>query len=51
MMRTVDAFDDSPEPIASAKRAYLASLKLGITKGVDRSRAVLAMAQAIETVV
>jgi glutamate-5-semialdehyde dehydrogenase len=48
MMRTVDAFDDSPEPIASAKRAYLASLKLGTTKGVDRSRAVLAMAQAIE---
>ncbi len=46
-MRTVDAFDVNPEPIASAKRAHQAALKLGTTKGVDRSRAVLAMAQAI----
>ncbi|MBW4503274.1 MAG: glutamate-5-semialdehyde dehydrogenase [Scytonema hyalinum WJT4-NPBG1] len=46
-MRTVDAFDVNPEPIASAKRAHQAALKLGTTKGADRSRAVLAMAQAI----
>ncbi|QSJ15809.1 glutamate-5-semialdehyde dehydrogenase [Nostoc sp. UHCC 0702] len=45
---TVEALDDYPEPITSAKRAYQASLKLGFTKGADRSRAVLAMAQAIE---
>ncbi|MEA5514094.1 glutamate-5-semialdehyde dehydrogenase [Nodularia sp. UHCC 0506] len=44
---TVELLDDSPEPITSAKRAYQASLKLGFTKGVDRSRAVLAMAQAL----
>jgi glutamate-5-semialdehyde dehydrogenase len=46
-MRTVDAFDVNPEPIASARRAHQAALKLGTTKGADRSRAVLAMAQAI----
>ncbi|MBH8555848.1 glutamate-5-semialdehyde dehydrogenase [Nostocaceae cyanobacterium CENA357] len=45
---TIEVLDDCPEPITSAKRAYQASLKLGFTKGVDRSRAVLAMAQAIE---
>ena len=45
---TVELLDDSPEPINSAKRAYQASLNLGFTKGVDRSRAVLAMAQALE---
>ncbi|BAY33839.1 gamma-glutamyl phosphate reductase [Nostoc carneum NIES-2107] len=45
---TVEVLDDIPEPINSAKRAYQASLKLGIAKGVDRSRAVLAMARAIE---
>ncbi|AFZ24872.1 gamma-glutamyl phosphate reductase [Cylindrospermum stagnale PCC 7417] len=45
---TVEVLDDYPEPINSAKRAYQASLKLGITKGADRSRAVLAMAQALE---
>ncbi|MBD2663145.1 glutamate-5-semialdehyde dehydrogenase [Richelia sinica FACHB-800] len=44
---SVEAVDDCPEPIKSAKRAEQASLKLGITKGVDRSRAVLAMAQAL----
>jgi glutamate-5-semialdehyde dehydrogenase len=32
----------------SAKRAFHSSLKLGTTKGIDRSRAVLAMAQALE---
>ncbi|WP_414583444.1 glutamate-5-semialdehyde dehydrogenase [Scytonema sp. PCC 10023] len=46
-MRTVDAFDENPEPIASARRAHHAALKLGTTKGADRSRAVLAMAEAI----
>ncbi|MBD2365333.1 glutamate-5-semialdehyde dehydrogenase [Anabaena minutissima FACHB-250] len=45
---TVVAVDEFPEPINSAKRAYQASLKLSTTKGTDRSRAVLAMAQAIE---
>ena len=45
---TVEVVHDYPEPMKSAKRAYQASLKLGFTKGVDRSRAVLAMAQALE---
>ncbi|WP_017652371.1 glutamate-5-semialdehyde dehydrogenase [Fortiea contorta] len=45
---TVAVFDDYPEPMNSAKRAHQASLKLGIAKGVDRSRAVLAMAQGLE---
>jgi glutamate-5-semialdehyde dehydrogenase len=45
---TVDAFDDFSEPIASAKRAYQAALKLGSTKGVDRSRAVLKMVQVLK---
>lgn len=45
---TVDAFDVSPETIASAQRAYHAALNLGIAKGSDRSRAVLAMAQALK---
>jgi glutamate-5-semialdehyde dehydrogenase len=45
---TGEVIDDYPEPMTSAKRAFQASLKLGITKGIDRSRAVLAMAQAIE---
>ncbi|TAE56716.1 MAG: glutamate-5-semialdehyde dehydrogenase [Nostocales cyanobacterium] len=44
---TVEAFDDCPEPMKSSKRAYQASLKLGTTKGADRSRAVLAMADAL----
>lgn len=48
MRQIVDVFDDSSQPIASAKRAYQASLKLGSTKGVERSRAVLAMAQALQ---
>lgn len=46
---TVDVLDDNLEPIASAKRAHSASLKLGITKGTDRSRAVLAIAQALRS--
>ncbi len=44
---TVDAFDDDSNAMASAKRAHSASLKIATTKGVDRSRAVLAMAQAV----
>jgi glutamate-5-semialdehyde dehydrogenase len=45
---TVDAFDDaSSYTTASAKRAYCASLRLAIAKGIDRSRAVLAMAKAL----
>ncbi|NJL61157.1 MAG: glutamate-5-semialdehyde dehydrogenase [Methylacidiphilales bacterium] len=44
---TVDAFDDASYAIASAKRAYCASLRLAIAKGIDRSRAVLAMAKAL----
>jgi glutamate-5-semialdehyde dehydrogenase len=44
----VDAFDDNPEFINGAKRAYCASLKLGIARSDDRSSAVLAMAQALK---
>ena len=44
----VDAFIPLTDPIATAKRAYQASLKLGITKGVDRSRAVFAMSKALK---
>jgi len=33
--------------IATVRRAYQASLKLGITKGADRSHAVEAMAQTL----
>jgi glutamate-5-semialdehyde dehydrogenase len=47
-MTEVDAFDDCPDAIAVAKRAYKASLKLGITKGGERSRAVFAMAKALK---
>lgn len=43
----MDAVNHSPENVISTKRAYQAFLKLGTTKGVDRSRAVLAMAGAI----
>lgn len=43
----MNVLDDSSEPIASARRSYTASLKLGTTKGADRSRAVLAMAEAL----
>jgi glutamate-5-semialdehyde dehydrogenase len=45
---TVDAFDASSDLIATVRRAYQASLKLGITKGADRSHAVEAMAQALK---
>jgi glutamate-5-semialdehyde dehydrogenase len=46
---TVEVFDNSPEPINSAQCAYHASRKLGITKGKDRSLAVLAMAHYLES--
>jgi glutamate-5-semialdehyde dehydrogenase len=46
---SVDAFDDDLELIAIPKRAYEASLKLATTKGVDRSRTVLAIAKALES--
>ncbi|MBA3924422.1 MAG: gamma-glutamyl-phosphate reductase, partial [Nostocaceae cyanobacterium] len=39
--------DEFPHPVAVAKHAYQASLKLGITKGIDRSRAIFAMAQSL----
>jgi len=45
---TVDGFSPSSDPVFTAKRAYQASLKLGITKGADRSRAVFAMAKALK---
>lgn len=45
---TVDVFGVSPDLTAATRRAYQASLKLGITKGVERSRAVWQMAQAIK---
>ncbi|MEB3178806.1 MAG: glutamate-5-semialdehyde dehydrogenase [Nostocaceae cyanobacterium] len=47
-MTEVDDFDNCPDAIATAKRAYQASLKLGITKGIERSRAVFAMAKALK---
>ena len=45
---TVDAFGASTDPLVTARRAYQASLKLGITKGAERSRAVQAMATALK---
>ena len=45
---TVDIFGASPDLTAAVRRAYEASLSLGTTKGVDRSRAVREMAQAIK---
>ncbi len=52
----MDAFDDNSQPMATAqddasyiaKRAYAAALKLGITSGAERSRALMAMAEALE---
>ncbi len=46
---SVDVFDDVPEVMRITMRAYSASLRLGITKGIDRSRAVLAMARTLTT--
>ena len=45
---TVDPFGGSPDLLATVRRAYQASLKLGMTKGVERSRAVQAMAKALK---
>ncbi len=51
----MDAFAENSQPIAIegdalriAKRAHGAALKLGITKGAQRSRALMAMAEALE---
>ena len=43
----VNAFDEGLKTMNSAERAYKASLKLGMTKGADRSRALMAMAEAL----
>jgi glutamate-5-semialdehyde dehydrogenase len=45
---TVDTFGASIDPLSTARRAYQASLKLGITKGGERSCAVQKMAQALK---
>lgn len=44
----VDTFGASPNLIATTSRAYQASLKLGITKGAERSCAVHKMAAALK---
>ena len=44
----VDGFGADSDPIATARRAYQASLKLGLIKGADRSHALVAMAQALK---
>ena len=52
----MDAFADNPQSMTIeegdasriAKRAYSAALKLGITKGAERSRALMAMAETLE---
>jgi glutamate-5-semialdehyde dehydrogenase len=44
----IDAYRPAPDPITAVNRAYRASLVLGTTKGVDRSRGVQAMAQALQ---
>ncbi len=46
---TVDDFDHSPETTAIAQRADRSAMKLGVTKGTDRCRAVLAMADALQS--
>jgi glutamate-5-semialdehyde dehydrogenase len=43
-----DSLGSSPDSLAAVRRAYRASLKLATTKGVNRSRAVQAMAQALK---
>lgn len=45
---TVDAFNPSSNLIATTRSAYQASLKLGMTKGAERSRAVQAMAKGLK---
>ncbi|MFE1746735.1 glutamate-5-semialdehyde dehydrogenase [Coleofasciculus sp. H7-2] len=44
----INAFTPTPDPMTAVHRAYEASLELATTKGVERSRAVAAMAQALQ---
>ncbi|HEY9795226.1 MAG TPA: glutamate-5-semialdehyde dehydrogenase [Leptolyngbyaceae cyanobacterium] len=43
----INEYSPAPDPISAVNRAYRASLVLATTKGVDRSRGVQAMAQAL----
>ncbi len=43
-----DSFSPAPDAITAVRRTYQASLELATTKGVERSRAVQAMAQALD---
>lgn len=45
---TVDAFHASSSLVATVRGAYRSAMKLGVTKGTDRSRAVQQMAQALK---
>ena len=45
---TSDSFRFSPDPIVAVQRAYRASTELATTKGMQRSRAVQAIAQALK---
>lgn len=45
---TVDAFNASPALVATIRSAARAAIKLGMTKGVERSRAVQQMANALK---
>ncbi|MFB2921412.1 MULTISPECIES: glutamate-5-semialdehyde dehydrogenase [Aerosakkonema] len=45
---TAETFDAAPDLMATVSSAWRASFDLGTTKGVDRSRAVVAMAQALK---
>ncbi|MEW5860451.1 MAG: gamma-glutamyl-phosphate reductase, partial [Cyanobacteriota bacterium] len=44
----INALTPTPDPMTAVRRAYEASLELATTKGVERSRAVAAMAQALQ---
>ena len=44
----INALTPTPDPMTAISRAYEASLELATTKGVERSRAVAAMAQALQ---
>ncbi len=45
---TVDTFNTSPALVATVRSAYRSAMRLGITKGVERSCAVQQMAQALK---
>lgn len=45
---TTNSLDRAADPLAAVRSAYRASFELATTKGVDRSRAVQLMAQAIQ---